>query len=206
MSSSIPTPSPKPALKPPPGVIPNFVNPPSQAYVTVVVLAICLAITTPVVLLRIYVRHFINRRLWWDDCKLSTHALMIGPDLTTSRLMYHCLGARISSRATGEWVGGAMPLTSCQIGLFGFAGLLFETLKYGNGVDMWNVTAAHGAHFIKVRERPWRFACIPYSVLNLDGSSSAIWRLSLASPSSSPSSPSCCCFFVSSNRLRHKRM
>lgn len=37
-----------------------------------------------------------------------------------------------------------------QIGLFGFAGILFESLKFGNGVDMWNVPAEQGAKFIKV--------------------------------------------------------
>lgn len=60
----------KPAIKPPPGVTPNFVNPSSDGYVTIVVLAIFLAITTPVVILRMYIRYFVNRRLWWDDCEM----------------------------------------------------------------------------------------------------------------------------------------
>ena len=38
-----------------------------------------------------------------------------------------------------------------QIGQWGFAGILLESLMYGNGVDMWNVSVPHAAHFNKVR-------------------------------------------------------
>lgn len=61
----------KPALAPPPGVTPNFIDPPSQGYVTVVVMVFVLSLTTPIVLARLYTRHFINRRLWWDDCRFQ---------------------------------------------------------------------------------------------------------------------------------------
>ena len=109
MSNPMVSPSPKPALTPPPGVIPNFVNPPSQGYVTVVVLAICLAITTPIVLLRIYVRYFINRRLWWDDCKLPIHTSTgRRVRLTRFRHVYHRLGAQTPlSRPKGVDDAGA---------------------------------------------------------------------------------------------------
>lgn len=65
-----PTASDKPAMKPPRGQTSNFVDPPSQSYVIIVSSVFFLVITTPFLILRIYTRKFINRRLWWDDCKL----------------------------------------------------------------------------------------------------------------------------------------
>lgn len=56
-------------MKPPPGMTSNFVDPPSQGYVTIIVMVISLSLATPLVLIRMYTRHFINQRLWWDDCK-----------------------------------------------------------------------------------------------------------------------------------------
>lgn len=41
-------------------------------------------------------------------------------------------------------------LTRLQCGLFGLAGIVFEMLKYGGGVDLWNVSVAHSKHFKKV--------------------------------------------------------
>ncbi|KAI9747944.1 MAG: hypothetical protein M1815_003738 [Lichina confinis] len=97
----------KPALEPPPGVTPNFVDPPSRSYITVIVVTLGLVLTTPLFLLRMYTRYYINRRLWWDDW-----ATLFG------------------------WLG-----------LFAFAGILIETIKYGNGTDMWNVTVKEAIHF-----------------------------------------------------------
>ena len=37
-----------------------------------------------------------------------------------------------------------------QLGLFAFAGLLIETIKYGNGTDMWNVTEQEAIRFNEV--------------------------------------------------------
>ncbi|MCJ1263282.1 hypothetical protein MMC22_003152 [Lobaria immixta] len=110
MSATASDPNLKPALKAPPGLISNLIDPPSSAYITITCLVIFLSLTTPIVFIRIYTRRFINQRLWWDDY--------------TSVIAW--------------------------IGLWGFAGILLESLTYGNGVDMWNVSVTHAAHFTKL--------------------------------------------------------
>ena len=57
-----------PGLKPPPGVIPNFIDPPSEAHWVYVVLPICLAVSTPFVLIRLYTAFFILKSHGWADC------------------------------------------------------------------------------------------------------------------------------------------
>ena len=59
----------KPAAKPPAGVTPDFNNPPSLETSVIVVAVLCLAISTFFVAMRLYTRHFVLRKLWWDDCK-----------------------------------------------------------------------------------------------------------------------------------------
>ena len=71
MSSPPKDPNITPALKPPPGVKSNLVNPSSHGYVTVIVFVVFLGVSTPLLCLRMYVRRYINRRVWWDDCTLS---------------------------------------------------------------------------------------------------------------------------------------
>lgn len=69
MSPSTPDPYTTPALKPPKGVTPNLIDPSSQGYVCIIAMVIYLVVTTPFVMIRMYTRRFINRRVWWDDCK-----------------------------------------------------------------------------------------------------------------------------------------
>ena len=57
-----------PGLEPPPGVIPNFIDPPSQAYWVYVTLPICLAVSTPFVWIRLYSAFFILKSHGWADC------------------------------------------------------------------------------------------------------------------------------------------
>ena len=59
----------KPAAKPPAGVTPDFNNPPSLETSVIVVVVLCLAISSFFVAMRLYTRHFVLRKLWWDDCK-----------------------------------------------------------------------------------------------------------------------------------------
>ena len=61
-----------PGLAPPPGITPNFVNPPSIHLEASITLVICLAITTPLVWLRLYTRLYIMKSRGLDDCKLRT--------------------------------------------------------------------------------------------------------------------------------------
>ena len=57
-----------PALEPPAGVIPNFVNPESLTTVTVIVMTICISLATVGLGLRVTARFYIDRKLHWDDC------------------------------------------------------------------------------------------------------------------------------------------
>ena len=57
-----------PGLQPPPGVIPNFIDPPSQAHWVYVTLPICLAVSTPFVWIRLYSVFFILKSHGWADC------------------------------------------------------------------------------------------------------------------------------------------
>lgn len=71
MASIIADPNLRPALAAPPGITSNLINPPHQQQVLIITMIIYLTLTTPFVLARMYTRHVINRRLWWDDCKSS---------------------------------------------------------------------------------------------------------------------------------------
>ena len=59
----------KPAAKPPAGVTPDFNNPPSLETPLIVVVVLFVAISSFFVAMRLYTRHFVLRKLWWDDCK-----------------------------------------------------------------------------------------------------------------------------------------
>ena len=61
-----------PGLAPPPGVTPNFIDPPSIHLEASIALVICLAVTTPLVWLRLYTRLYIMKSHGLDDCKLPT--------------------------------------------------------------------------------------------------------------------------------------
>jgi hypothetical protein len=64
-------PSNTPARYAPLGVMPNFVNPQSIAWVTTFTMAVYIVIVTPFVAARIYTREFVQNGLWWDDGKSS---------------------------------------------------------------------------------------------------------------------------------------
>ena len=63
-----------PGLQPPPGQIPNFVNPPSEAYWVYVTLPICLAVSTPLVAIRLYTTSFILKNRGWSECKSTNQS------------------------------------------------------------------------------------------------------------------------------------
>jgi hypothetical protein len=60
-----------PALPPPPGVVPNFMNPPTRAHQTQVVSAICLSLMCPLVALRVYCRLVVQHNWGIDDCMFA---------------------------------------------------------------------------------------------------------------------------------------
>ena len=59
-----------PALMPPPGVVPNFINPPGTLEaVTNATMAICFALTTVFVLVRLLTKYCVDRGFQWEDCQ-----------------------------------------------------------------------------------------------------------------------------------------
>lgn len=58
-----------PLALPPPGVIPNFVNPESHAYQLIITVAVCLSLVVVAVFMRLYTKQFITHSMGWDDCK-----------------------------------------------------------------------------------------------------------------------------------------
>lgn len=57
------------AFPPSPGVVPNFVDPESHRDTLIPVIAIGLPLTILFVVIRLYTRQFITKRLGFDDCR-----------------------------------------------------------------------------------------------------------------------------------------
>lgn len=64
-----------PALAPPPGVVPNFVNPESLAPLCRIVIALTLPLMVVFLALRMYVRLRISRAMGADDSQFSSPRL-----------------------------------------------------------------------------------------------------------------------------------
>lgn len=58
-----------PAGVPPPGILPNFNNPPNLHTSIFAAEAVCLTLTSLAVLIRLYTRHFLLRSVGYDDCQ-----------------------------------------------------------------------------------------------------------------------------------------
>lgn len=58
-----------PAYRPPPGIASNFKNPVTLAKPLIVVNVLFITLMISVVAIRIYTKHYIVRKLWWDDCE-----------------------------------------------------------------------------------------------------------------------------------------
>lgn len=83
------------SLQPPPNVIPNFVNPPSQRGANLACNILCLTVATFCVLTRLHTKIFIQRSPGWDDRKQPPS--IIGMDmLIFSRCMLYRLGRSTS--------------------------------------------------------------------------------------------------------------
>ena len=62
-----------PGLKPPPGVIPNFVNPESLRTYWILMMCMCWTFTTLFVALRLYTKLVLTKSHGWEDCMQSIH-------------------------------------------------------------------------------------------------------------------------------------
>lgn len=72
----LPRETPLPAIKPPDGVIPDFIHPESRAHYCIAVHTVVLTIATLFIAMRMYVKLRITRSPGWDDCK-SLHCLSV---------------------------------------------------------------------------------------------------------------------------------
>ena len=63
-----------PALQPPPGVSPNFVDPPSLQSMTNATIAVCFTLATLFVAVRLLTKFFVDRTFQREDCKYPTIA------------------------------------------------------------------------------------------------------------------------------------
>ena len=58
-----------PGLQPPPGVVPNFINPESYQSTIIATLTVCLATATLFTILRLYSKVFVIKSIALEDCK-----------------------------------------------------------------------------------------------------------------------------------------
>lgn len=64
-----------PALEPPAGVFPVFNDPPNQSHMARIVFSICIALTSILVILRIYAVWFVTKKVHLADCKSRSNQL-----------------------------------------------------------------------------------------------------------------------------------
>ena len=57
------------ALEPPPGNVPNFVNPPSLRKYDILCQVVCLAVSTLLVMMRMYTKVCLIKTASWEDCE-----------------------------------------------------------------------------------------------------------------------------------------
>lgn len=61
-----------PAMHPPPGVEPNFVDPPNLEHIFILVLTLCVSFSAIAVFLRMYTKLFILRKVAFEDCRFQS--------------------------------------------------------------------------------------------------------------------------------------
>ena len=59
-----------PAGTPPPGLLPNFQDPPNLNSALIFTVTICMAVATVVVVMRMYTKLFLIRSVAYEDCEL----------------------------------------------------------------------------------------------------------------------------------------
>lgn len=79
-SQQIPDLSKVPALKPPPGIKPDFQHPGGVGTAIIVVNAVFLGLMVICLAARIYVKTGIIRAFWWDDGRLPMPYILIRAD------------------------------------------------------------------------------------------------------------------------------
>ena len=63
-----------PALEPPPGVVPNFIDPYTRGPMLLALSAVAIGIMYLFVIFRFYVKFYVQRKLTWDDCESTENS------------------------------------------------------------------------------------------------------------------------------------
>lgn len=66
-----------PALKPPPGVLPQFDDPPNLNSVGYGVVVTCAILAGTLVIARLYARAFYHKKIEFEDCKSNQQTMVI---------------------------------------------------------------------------------------------------------------------------------
>jgi hypothetical protein len=83
---------------PVPGYTPNFDNPENIRGLIVMTLTLCIAVVSPLVLMRLWTRFVIQKLQSWDDCKFGVHMdLKVDLSLTLTQMPFLQLGYFLSS-------------------------------------------------------------------------------------------------------------
>ena len=127
-----------PAGRPPPGVKPNFVDPPSLKGSVIAVNVVFMALATTVVALRIYTRRVLIKRFGWDDYVCIVALLATA---THSALHLYVVGRNQGGRHI--WDIPAIKITP-QVG----HNLLAGSLSYGPAIYFVKLSALLLIHHI----------------------------------------------------------
>ena len=88
-----------PAGTPPVGVLSNFNNPPNLDTEIILTLALCMAVATLAVTMRMYTKIALIKSLAYEDCKCSNQSCNY-LNLTTLRRYCHIMGLKMRSPST----------------------------------------------------------------------------------------------------------
>lgn len=124
-----------PALRPPPGVTPNFQNPAGIQAEIHATLIFCLIISTIFVWSRFYVRYFINRSHGWDDC---TFTIMFSQAITDIYQIHRSLRGHVAfleARASPKSIADL----KSQAGFVGYIVIALVASTHGSGLHQWDV-------------------------------------------------------------------
>ena len=131
--------NPTPALPPPSGQTSNFVNPESLLKWCVLCVSVCLAVTTLVFFLRMYVRVAVKREWILEDCKFLLC------------LHYRSFFSLLADMCCISWVSTScycLPQQDCRrftltlrkTGLVTYCALMTTVMHKHGGIHEWNLT------------------------------------------------------------------
>ena len=126
-----------PAGAPPPGVIPNFVNPYSTAQSGKIENVVCIVLTTTIVWAKMYTKLHIMRQSGWEDCEYPPRLYAVNhgckDDLTLHRHDARILGKLNAIRPSTHSSDGF------KATYIAYVGISFVPLDGGAGVHQWDL-------------------------------------------------------------------